>query len=613
MSDTEEFFLGDSEDSSEFFLGDIGEEFFLGAPSQNIEDENLIKEDKDYQELLSVYELLKIADHPPCKGDSTSLQEMFFGYFKENPEIFVAVGTDYFQTLTEDEFNLFEKRCSKLIGIAHKKWISSENQRKIEELTEALNTLKTIFRYPEKTKLYIGDVKRILTEHLYASLKQKLKDGILEVSEIQELYEIAVSIHLVTDSEKGRKAFFEWIKKNKERFSFIIESYEETFIRIISSKEKIDLLDTDTVRSNLFKEYKNLAEISSHVLVDSKLASESELFEEMCQILSDKNILFSNTELFMKDFFELEVQKKVEGYFSVPIPSEYFYYIKGTAVNIYQFTEDQWREICFIHNIRNINETTVAFIMGTFKESSYSGIAKLLEDNPDMAASRILAGDLETYLDHIGGIGKLLAEKVSELKKAYKTNKQELVTGVVGLLKQEIGNIDTTETIKTVEKDTIDKLISKEADIKQLVQFVLSNKADEVLIHEITSDSYTSERIKTLLISKKKKYSYTKFLINILNELILEADITQYKNAFIKIAKKIQDNLLKNDDFITYLFVFTELLIQAEQKEILKLDIDFSDYKENFELMNTKFNECKNTLSKDNKKKSKFGFFKKAE
>ena len=113
MNENEEFFLGDIEEQSEFFLGD--------NDSSEIEINQEAQEDaEDYKELLSVYETLKIADHPRCKGDSASLQDMFEEYFKDNPDIFIVAGSDYFKPLSESQFSAFETKCDKFVAIAHK-------------------------------------------------------------------------------------------------------------------------------------------------------------------------------------------------------------------------------------------------------------------------------------------------------------------------------------------------------------------------------------------------------------------------------------------------------------------------------------------------------------
>lgn len=603
MNTEEEFYLGNSYDDSEFFLGNSAEDFYLGntaAPS----DEPASDGDEDYQELLEIYELLKIGAKP--------FKVEFEEYFKDNPEIFKVADTSYFKTLSENEYKAFEKKCDKLVGIAHKNWIDIENQRKLEDLEKALNTLKSIFRQPAKTESYIEEIKRTLKAHLNAALRQKLKDGILEVSEIQELMEIAVSIRLIPDSEAGRISILNSIKSANERNIFKIESFEETFVRIVSEKNKIERMNTDTVRSNLFKEFKSLSDINNYVLANKTTKTDEELFEDMCQLLTDNNLLISNIELFMLDFLEVEIERKGEFYFRVPLNNDYYYYLKGTAVNKYELTEDQWRQITMIRNIRNESDFTVAFIMGYKKESSVVGISKLLQENPETSFSRILAGDLETYFTHIGR--KNIANKISKLKEAYKSNQDELVTGVVNLLNTEIGDT-SNEPISSdnKEKVSLDSLVKKESGIKELVLFVVKHKEDEKLYSELSSESVSVERIQALLTAKQKKYSYTKFLLNVLYELLLENDILQYKYAFIKIATKIQELLKDKEDFATFMKVYVPIVNAAVKNNIISSSDEIDGFLEIEKLMNQIFDSEYETQNNKTKKKSMFGLFKKGE
>lgn len=603
MNTEEEFYLGNSSDDSEFFLGNSAEDFYLGNTAAT-SDEPASDGDEDYQELLEIYELLKIGAKP--------FKVEFEEYFKDNPEIFKVADTSYFKTLSEKEYKAFEKKCDKLVGIAHKNWIDIENQRKLEDLEKALNTLKSIFRQPAKTEAYIEEIKRTLKAHLNAALRQKLKDGILEVSEIQELMEIAVSIRLIPDSEAGRISILNSIKSANERNIFKIESFEETFVRIVSEKNKIERMNTDTVRSNLFKEFKSLSDINNYVLANKTTKTDEELFEDMCQLLTDNNLLISNIELFMLDFLEVEIERKGEFYFRVPLNNDYYYYLKGTAVNKYELTEDQWRQITMIRNIRNESDFTVAFIMGYKKESSVVGISKLLQENPETSFSRILAGDLETYFTHIGR--KNIANKISKLKEAYKSNQDELVTGVVNLLNTEIGDT-SNEPISSdnKEKVSLDSLVKKESGIKELVLFVVKHKEDEKLYSELSSESISVERIQALLTAKQKKYSYTKFLLNVLYELLLENDISQYKYAFIKIATKIQELLKDKEDFATFMKVYVPIVNAAVKNNIISSSDEIDGFLEIEKLMNQIFDSEYETQNNKTKKKSKFGLFKKGE
>lgn len=605
MKDEEEFFLGESELDTDFFLGDDQEEVYLGDSSshENIQIETE-KKDSSFTELLEIFELLKIREKP--------FNTEFFEYFKDNPEIFKVANTDYFKILTPEEIKNFEEKCNRLIGVSHKaflKKIITHNEQ--EDFQKAINALRMIFNQPAKTEEYIAEIKRTLRNQLGAALKQKIKDRILEVSEIQELMEIAVSIHLIPDTKEGRNSILSNIKKLNEKNLFKIESFEETFIRIVASKEKIHRMDTNTVRSILFKEYKALYDISNNVLSQKQKCDDTEIFEDMCQLLADKDLLVSNIDLFMVDFLESEIQKKGSFYFEVPLNNDYYYYLKGTAINKYELSEDQWRQITMIRNIRNESDFTVAFIMGYKKESSVIGIANLIQDNPEMACSRILAGDLETFFSHIGRNN--IANKISKLKEAYKSNNEELITGVVNLLKNEISDISVNVLNETREEKTLDKLISKEASIKELLSYFIENKSDESLYNELIKESSIKERISALLFSNSKKISYTKFLANLLNELLLEPDISQYKIAFIKIALCLQQLLIENDDFITYINVFALLITKAISNRVLDCPDEIENYSNTFGKMKKKYDDEQILAAQKSKKKTMFTLFRKGE
>lgn len=597
----DDFFLGEAE-TSDFFLGNPDDDVFLGNESKTPKTLNSEKgtssEKKDFSELFSSYNLLKIAEKP-ARVD-------FEEFFKNNPEIFKFAGTDYFKSLSENEFKTFEKKCDYLISLAHEKWIDIENQHKLEDFTEAQDVLRSIFRNSEKTKYYSEEIKRSLVIRLKTVLKQKIKDNILDVSEIQELMEIAISIHLVPDNGAGRNAIINWIKKTKETSNFKIESFEETFVRFVSKKEKIERIDSPVTKNNLFREYEKLSKINDGISGAINNKSVEEMKEKMSELLKDNNLLFSNLDLFQTDFLQPEMERQKGHYdFAYPLNTEYFYYLKGTATNIYQFSEAQWRELTMVMNITPEDSATVAFIMGHNKESTLHGIAKLIEENPEMAADRILAGDLETYFSHIGR--KNISEEIKKLKLAYKSNRLELVTGVVTLLKQEIDNSATSVQKTADEEKSFDRLLQKSNSLKDFVSFVLKNKSDESLVTRITSDFPIVERLQTLFLSEKKKTSYIKFLLNLMNELLLEADISQYKYAFVKVAKKAEEELVKFSDSISFINIFSELVSMAEQKGIISPSDALPNFIENkemmFEMYETYFNTSKESK---NKKKTKF-------
>ena len=97
MNTEEEFYLGNSSDDIEFFLGNSVDDFYLGDTTF-ANNEPVSDDDKAYQELLEIYELLKI-EVKPYKVE-------FEEFFKDNPEIFKVADTKYFKTLSENEYQM---------------------------------------------------------------------------------------------------------------------------------------------------------------------------------------------------------------------------------------------------------------------------------------------------------------------------------------------------------------------------------------------------------------------------------------------------------------------------------------------------------------------------
>lgn len=570
----EEFFLGDDFDDSsqEFFLGDEAEEkedeFFLGdekeektdSGNQNVISKSDVKiqeaqkkdyvpeaENKGVAEIQKNYEILKIAEKP----NEVEFEE----YFKSNPDIFKIIGIGYFKVPTKEQFQAFEKNSKKWIAIAHKNWSDIENQRKLEDFESALGALISIFRYEAKAKSYIKEISKRAQEPLQAILKQKLKDGVLSIDEIQEIIEIAVSCHLVKDNTKWHKEFVKWLVTQH----FTIEPFYETFAKFVSSKPSLFRLDTKKCENELFLEYKRLFRINASAYGEEKSKDEPELFQEMLDLLKSKNLLVPHLDFFESDFFEPEKQRQKGSYdFSLPLNSEYFYYLKGTAVNIYDFSDEKWNVFVLKKNLRLDSDSTNAFIMGKNKASSLPGIASLLEKNPEMAAGRILAGDLETYLSHLGNYG--LAKKIENLKIDFGNDKSALVSNVVNLLRENLKKQENSpEENQKSNSDLIENLIEEKTSLKKIVSFVVKNKNDESLITKIVSEDF----------EQKLKSSCTKFLLNVLNGLLEEIDIAQYKFAFVKVAGKIQQILTEKQDFITFACVFSFFVNRAKQKNVI--------------------------------------------
>ena len=466
MDFEEEIFLADNNDSSDIFFAE-------DAPIVSKEVKETVNE--EFSEVDEIYNILKISEKP----ERVDFKE----YFKSNPEIFRIAGVDYYKTLTPEKYAQFENKCESIISKAKELWNSPKLNYKIAELDDALGTLKAIFRTETATTSYNKELRRNLLYQLYGSFKEKANDKILEVSEIQDLIDIAYSIHLINE-ESERKQIIEWIKKECEKNNCVIESFQQSFIRHTKDKSKLKRLDTELCKNKLFDEYKNLYNLSLQLNKTDDKKTDSQLYEEMYQSLIHENVLLNNIQIYIDNFYDVE---KNEGKynFALALNDEYYYYLKGTAIHTYQFTENQWIDFTRKQGLKKTDDASVAFIMGTEKTSTITGLAKLLEDNPNMALSRIRAGDVETYLSHIGQLqlSKMLSAKKEELK----NDTDLLVQAVVALLRG-IELQDKQDEEEVNETDSLIPLIERKATPQEIVDYLLRRKQFERLNKKIISN-----------------------------------------------------------------------------------------------------------------------------
>ena len=585
----------------DFSLGDFvnelsnSDDFTLGfSDSTNTDDSQLSDiqyTNSDKEEVIHIYDLL-VKDKSP--------KEKFKEFFLTNVNIFEVAGKKPFEYLTKNEYDTFCNNVDKWVAIANIIWLRNDKE-KILLLNDALEELKNIFKYEKLTKDYSNVIKRNLRNELARFIYSKFKkDKTLDIAEILEAMDYAISIKYTNDRESAGKAVTSIVKQLKEKYDFKIESYEDSFLQLISKKDKIDLLNTDQTKQKLFKEFKPFAQINAQVLLQ-ELPSDEALYEEMNTLLSENNILIPNTDFFIMDFLEPEIERQIGHYdFSVPLNTEYYYYLKGTALNIYQLTEDQWREITLIRGISAEASTTVAFIMGYKKESSIRGIASMIKENPQAASTRILSGDLETYFTHVGRNN--LAKKISIIKEKFSSNNDELISQIVNLLSPIVDEMPEIEK----KENSFNSLLENKADIQELIAFILNNKSNESLINEIITDSLTTEKLKAYFATKTRKITYKKFLLNLLNELLFETDIIQYKFIFIEVAEKVYQELISMNDFITFVKVYCSIIENAENKGIITLD-DLPGYSDSCLNMKELFNKESKLI---NPKKEKKSFFK---
>ena len=600
--DEEIFSLGDSFENDDFSLGDFSVnynkdgDFSLGE--QKFEEHK--NNENDLSDLQKLYDELRIKD----KDSKLSWED----FFKRDAGIFVLLGKKNFQIPTDSEIHNFSKKMEQWINSAHKNWIDTENQHKTENLTEALQEILNVYKKlscsPGYAKYYIKEIKKNLSRQIFSVLKQKVKDGILEISEVIELYEIAVSIHLISDSASGKKSVLDWIEKTRERLNFKIESFQETFLRNTKSKTCFERFDTDFCKQSLFKDYKELAELSSRINDTAILKTDSELYDEMYKLLVQANLFVDNVRFYDNDFFDKE-KKSGKYNFALPLNNEYFYYLKGTAIHTYQFSDNQWNDFIRIQNLKKDDDASVAFIMGTEKASTISGIAALLEDNPNMALSRIRAGDLETYLSHIGQTG--LAETLSSKREELKNDTDILVQTTVALLRGV--DFSKQDEAKEDEKasDSLLPLIEAGAVPCEIVSYLLRRKQFESLNKRILSlDSKEHKELEHYLL--QNGYSFQKICMNYLHQFLDEDNAQVYKKMYEVYAKYVLDFLFKENDFVTFINVLKLVLEEGEKSEMLSEKF-LTDYEEKKFSMSSKFNEYKNSFLENQNVKPKKSIF----
>ena len=586
MDFEEEIFLADNNDSSDIFFAE-------DAPIVSKEVKETVNE--EFSEVDEIYNLLKISEKP----ERVDFKE----YFKSNPEIFKIAGVDYYKTLTPEKYAQFENKCESIISKAKELWNSPKLNYKIAELDDALGTLKAIFRTEAATTSYNKELRRNLLYQLYGSFKEKANDKILEVSEIQDLIDIAYSIHLINE-ESERKQIIEWIKKECEKNNCVIESFQQSFIRHTKDKSKLKRLDTELCKNKLFNEYKNLYNLSLQLNKTDDKKTDSELYEEMYQSLIHENVLLNNIQIYIDDFYDVE---KNEGKynFALALNDEYYYYLKGTAIHTYQFTENQWIDFTRKQGLKKTDDASVAFIMGTEKTSTITGLAKLLEDNPNMALSRIRAGDVETYLSHIGQLqlSKMLSAKKEELK-----NDTDLLVQTVVALLRGIELQDKQDDEEEVnETDSLIPLIERKASPQEIVDYLLRRKQFERLNKKIISND-TNEHNELENYLAQIGFSFQKICLNYLNEFTEENNASVYKNMYETYAKYILESLLLQNDEITILNVLKPILSNGKNMGLIS-DTLRNEFRDSEQKLIEKLNEDKTTFLENQKMKKKKSFF----
>ena len=223
----EEFSLGDSD------FDNLQDDFSLGSVEETVKN-NQFKESSQFSEIQQVYDLLRVEE---LKGVKRLDDEYFNSFFKADAGVFLLLGKDNFEAPSKTEIEIFSRKKDDWIEQAKNIWRGIDNQYKLENFTLALQNLENLYQkfcfQPASTTYYAKEIQKNLTHQLNSFLNQKIKDDkILDIIEIQELLDFAVSIHLISGSESEKNQLLQKIKTASAKQVFSIESFSETFTQI---------------------------------------------------------------------------------------------------------------------------------------------------------------------------------------------------------------------------------------------------------------------------------------------------------------------------------------------------------------------------------------------
>ena len=326
----------------------------------------------------------------------------------------------------------------------------------------------------------------------------------------------------------------------------------------------------------------------------------------MYELLVNKNLFIDNVQFYKENFFEKEKQN-FQGNFALPHNDEDFYYYKGTAKNLYYFTEEQWNEFIRVENLRKEDDASIAFIMGTAKAVTLSSLATLLEENPNMALSRIRAGDVETYLSHIGQLQ--MANMLTVKKEELKNDTDLLVQTVVALLRGADFSDEPEEEEEVKETDSLIPLIERKATPQEIVSYLLRRKQFEKLNKKILSNETTEHKeLENYLF--EIGFTFNKICLNYLNEFLNESNAAVYKNMYETYARYILNLIVSQNDAKTFILVLKPLFTVSKKEGIISDSFmnEFAEQEKSMLIILA--DEEKSFIDNKNKKskKSIFGF-----
>ena len=578
------------EKNDDFSLGFAGSLFELTGTVPSQKNISATVEEKSYS-YKTVYEWFV--------KDKTATST-FEQHLRTKPEVYILFNLVPFHPLPDDIMQKVEKFKNQCFADVDKNLTdNNENIEKGEQIKFCLLEIENIFKYYDSEEFnFEKDLKHYLFEKLYVSLKEKESDGVLDLSEVGALLNTAKQIYLWDgESEKTRQEILSWIKIKAAEDKCKIESYWQSFIRLVKIKPSFEKLNTEKCEEKLYWEYQSLKLQELEIYNQPIEINHDELRAEMKSILEGNKLLKDREETYLRDFFYIEQAKSGKD-FSLKLPSDYYQHLKTVACFTYSFSEEQWNDFAHKHKLSKLNDLSAAFILGTQKASSIENIASLLENNKSKAIERIIDGDLETYLIHIDQRG--MANEIEQAKNIFKNDRESLFKAVLNILLNKKNN-DADNSIEIDDRQSLLSLISRDADIKEMVEYLLKRKTREKLNQRILGSSKERDALNEYL--RHKKFSFVCLCMNYLRDFPDESNASGYANIYEMYANYVLDILIERNAFSLFFSGFCHLINQDYVSQKFKDKLNETNIK-----MQKDFETFCNTVNKKGKKKSIFGF-----
>ena len=594
MSDDEGFSLG-FEDSKFELTGTVAGEKQKESSVINKEEKNPVNKQPESNNVYTyktVYEWF-------VKNKDPTID--FVQYLKTKPEIYLLFNIIPFTPLPKNILNTVETFKLKCFDDIDKNLANTnENIEKGELIKECLNKIEYIFRYYDSEELnFEASLKQnLFEEKLYVSLKEKEGDGVISLSEINNLLMVAQQIYLWDGKSEDRRAeILNWIRDKAIIDNCRIESYRETFLRMVKNKPPLERINVYSCIRKLDLEFWNLKCTELGIYNQQIEIDSEELHDEMMLILNKENLLVNKEDIYLQEVF-INEKEHSEYDFSLKLPPNYYQYLKTVAIYKYYFNEEEWIAFTRKQGISSLGTVSVAFILGTQKASSIDNIATLLENNRTKAIERIIDGDLETYLIHIGQ--RNLANSIGQIKNDFKDDKNTMFQKILNTLRGIKDNVKEDD-IEVDDRQTLVALISRNAPVQEMVQYLLKRKTREKLNQRVLSDSDDRNDLNEYL--NNNNTSFVCLCMNYLHDFPNESNASGYKNIYEMYANYVLDILIEKNAFNLFYSGFIQLinLDYVSQTFKDKLNQTNKNMQKDFESF------CEN-INKKSKSKSLFGF-----